>query len=208
MLLYLNYFITFNRPLSRGGHFESQENKKLCFCPSRPRTGWEVGRAKSFVSALCDKVLFWPVNMTGKSNVWPVKASIRPDIVRWPAVIFSPATLCREKKDKATIPTGVIYMYSVRGCLHVRDIGATFIPAWVHSGSLLWLCIRLHDTNTKYHAGTSHTGASSPRFLCRSGIFIPARKFIPVSCKRGMAVCFIPIKVSSILRHYKGVFTW
>ena len=23
-----------NRPLSRGGHFESQENKKLCFCPS------------------------------------------------------------------------------------------------------------------------------------------------------------------------------
>ena len=28
--------------------------------------------------------------MTGKSNVWPVKASIRPDIVRWLAVIFSP----------------------------------------------------------------------------------------------------------------------
>ena len=23
-----------NRPLSHGGHFESQENKKLCFCPS------------------------------------------------------------------------------------------------------------------------------------------------------------------------------
>ena len=22
------------RPLSHGGHFESQENKKLCFCPS------------------------------------------------------------------------------------------------------------------------------------------------------------------------------
>ena len=31
--------------------------------------------------------------MTGKSNVWPVKASIRPDIVRWPAVIFSPGLL-------------------------------------------------------------------------------------------------------------------
>ena len=24
----------YNRPLSRGGHFESQGNKKLCFCPS------------------------------------------------------------------------------------------------------------------------------------------------------------------------------
>ena len=23
-----------NRPLSHGGHFESQGNKKLCFCPS------------------------------------------------------------------------------------------------------------------------------------------------------------------------------
>ena len=44
---------------------------------------------------------------------------------------------------------------------------------------------------------------SSPRFLCRSEIFIPARKFIPVSCKRGMTVRFISIKVSSILRHYK-----
>ena len=79
----------------------------------------------------------------------------------------------------------------MRGCLHD-------IPARVHSGSLLWLCIRLHDTNTK-----CRTGASSPRFLCRSEIFIPARKFIPVSCKRGMTVRFISIKVSSILRHYK-----
>ena len=90
---------------------------------------------------------------------------------------------------------------SLRGCLH--DIGATFIPARVHSGSLLWLCIRLHDTNTKCHACASHTGASSPRFLCRSEIFIPARKFIPVSCKRDMTVRFISIKVSSILLHYK-----
>ena len=41
-------------------------------------------------------------------------------------------------------------------------------------------------------SGASHTGASSPRFLCRSEIFIPARKFIPVSCKRGMTVRFAP----------------
>ena len=87
------------------------------------------------------------------------------------------------------------------GCLH--DIGATFIPARVHSGSLLWLCIRLHDTNTKCHASASHTGTSSPRFLCRSEIFIPAQKFIPVSCKWCMTVRFISIKVSSILQHYK-----
>ena len=33
---------------------------------------------------------FWPVNMTGKTKVWPVKYTISPDIVCWPAVISSP----------------------------------------------------------------------------------------------------------------------
>ena len=28
--------------------------------------------------------------MTGQTRVWPVKPTIRPDIVRWPAVILSP----------------------------------------------------------------------------------------------------------------------
>ena len=31
--------------------------------------------------------------MTGKMRVWPVKSTIRPDIVRWPAVIFSPVKI-------------------------------------------------------------------------------------------------------------------
>ena len=30
--------------------------------------------------------------MTGQTRVWPVKPTIRPDIVRWPAVILSPAS--------------------------------------------------------------------------------------------------------------------
>ena len=30
--------------------------------------------------------------MTGETRVWPVKPTIRPDIVRWPAVILSPAS--------------------------------------------------------------------------------------------------------------------
>ena len=49
----------------------------------------------------------------------------------------------------------------LRRCLH--DTGATFIPVRVHSSSLLWLCIPLHDTNTKSHTRASHTGASSSR---------------------------------------------
>ena len=63
-----------------------------------------------------------------------------------------------------------------RGCLH--DTGATFIPVQVHSASLLWLCIRLHDISTKSHTEAGHTGASSPL------------KLIPMSCKRGTAVRF------------------
>ena len=64
-----------------------------------------------------------------------------------------------------------IFKVSLRGCLH--ETGATFIPVRVHSGSLLWLYIRLHDTSTKSHTGASHTGASSPQLLYRSEIFAP-----------------------------------
>ena len=76
--------------------------------------------------------------------------------------------------------------FKLRGCLH--DTVVTFIPVRVHSSFLLWLCIRLHDTSTKSCTGASHTGASSPRLLYRGEIFIPVRKLIPMSCKRGMAV--------------------
>ena len=82
--------------------------------------------------------------------------------------------------------TQSISQHYLRGCLH--DTGATFIPVRVHSGSLFWLCIRLHDTTTKSHTGTSHTGASSPRFLYRSEIFTPVRKLVPMSCKHGTTV--------------------
>ena len=44
--------------------------------------------------------------MTGKMKVWWVKSAIRPDIVRWPAVIFSPVTfyvLDKETKQKIQV---------------------------------------------------------------------------------------------------------
>ena len=34
ILCNISVVLTINRPLSHGGHFESQENKKLCFCTS------------------------------------------------------------------------------------------------------------------------------------------------------------------------------
>ena len=52
-------------------------------------------------------------------------------------------------------------MCLLRGCLH--DTGATFAPERLHSASLSWLYICLHDTATKCHAGASHPGVSSPR---------------------------------------------
>ena len=54
------------------------------------------------------------------------------------------------------------------GCLH--DTGGTFAPERVHSGSLSWLYICLHDTTTKCYAGASHPGVSSPRFSHRARI--------------------------------------
>ena len=70
------------------------------------------------------------------------------------------------------------------GALH--DTGATFAPARVHCGSLSWLYICLHDTTTKYHAGTSHPGVSSPRLLYQGENFTPVRNLATVSCKREM----------------------
>ena len=69
------------------------------------------------------------------------------------------------------------FLLVVRGCLH--DTGETFAPARVHSGSL-----SRHDTTTKCHAGTSHTGVSSPQLLHRSDNFTSGRSFGTVSCKR------------------------
>ena len=55
--------------------------------------------------------------------------------------------------------------------------------ARVHSGSLSWLYICLHDTITKCHAGTSHPGVSSPRLLYQSKNLTPVWNFTLVSCK-------------------------
>ena len=59
----------------------------------------------------------------------------------------------------------------VRGCLH--DTGATFAPRRVHSGSLSWLYICLHDTPTKSHAGASRPGVSSFRLSASRREFTP-----------------------------------
>ena len=71
---------------------------------------------------------------------------------------------------------------NVRGCLH--DTGATFMPKWVHSGSLSWLYICLHDTTTKCHASASHPSVSSPQLLYRGENFTPVWNLAMVSCKR------------------------
>ena len=55
----------------------------------------------------------------------------------------------------------LVFKCELRGCLH--DTGATFAPGRVHSGSLSWLYICLHDTTTKCYAGASQPGVSSPR---------------------------------------------
>ena len=57
-----------------------------------------------------------------------------------------------------------------------------FRPERVHSGSLSWVYVCLHDTTTKCHAGKSHLGVSSPRFLYRGENFTPAPNLPTVSC--------------------------
>ena len=72
-------------------------------------------------------------------------------------------------------------LFHIRGCLH--DTGATFAPRRVHSGSLSWLYICLHDTATKSHPGESRPGVSSLRLSHRGENFTPVRNLATVSCK-------------------------
>ena len=66
----------------------------------------------------------WPVNMTGKTKGWPVNSQISSDIVRWPAVILSPALfglrwilfLC----SWAPVPVSMRYERGVSPC-HVWE---------------------------------------------------------------------------------------
>ena len=60
-----------------------------------------------------------------------------------------------------TITRGEVFI--VRAWLH--DTGATFAPTRVHSGSLSWLYICLHDTTTTCNAGASYPGVNSFRRL-------------------------------------------
>ena len=80
---------------------------------------------------------------------------------------------------------------SIRGYLH--DTGATFAPERVHSCSLSWLDICLHDTTTKCYAGASHPGMSSPRFSHRGENFTPVWNLTTVSCKRETTTQVIPV---------------
>ena len=74
------------------------------------------------------------------------------------------------------------------GCLH--DTGVTFAPELVHSGSLSWPYICLHDTTRKCHAGASHPGVSSPRLLHRGENCTPVRNLATASRKREMTTRF------------------
>ena len=97
-------------------------------------------------------------------------------------------------QNTKTFPVKALPLEPLRGCLH--DTGATFAPGQVHSGSLSWLYICLHDTTTKCHAGASRPGVSSPRLSHRGENFTSVRDYAMVSCKRktstrsgGKSVC-------------------
>ena len=58
----------------------------------------------------------WLVKVTSTTRVWPVKSTIRPDIVRWPAVILSPEILAFLKTHNARHPG--LHRLQALGSLH------------------------------------------------------------------------------------------
>ena len=73
------------------------------------------------------------------------------------------------------------------GCLHDMRLSRRreFTPVPPHG-----LCICLHDTTTKCHAGASHPGVSSSRLLYRGENFTPIRNLATVTRKRKTTIRF------------------
>ena len=74
----------------RRSHYWSQQSRTFFFKGFSAKQQKKPKKAANYSvieqNALSDK----HPKMTGQTRVWPVKPTIRPDIVRWPAVILSP----------------------------------------------------------------------------------------------------------------------
>ena len=75
----------------RRSHYWSQQSRTFFFKGFSAKQQKKPKKAANYSiieqNALSDK----HPKMTGQTRVWPVKPTIRPDMVRWPAVILSPA---------------------------------------------------------------------------------------------------------------------
>ena len=60
--------------------------------------------------------------MTGKTSVWPVKPTITPEIVRWPAVILSPADMLRFLSPVSTVSTRNTWNHDSPFGVHTHEI--------------------------------------------------------------------------------------
>ena len=74
-------------------------------------------------------------------------------------------------------------LHGHRGDIYLCQCKSTLVP---FHGSVF--CF--HGATTKCHAGTSHTGMSSPRLLYWSENLTPVRNFATVSCKLEMTTRF------------------
>ena len=100
---------------------------------------------------------------------------------------FSPASLA----ELCSLWCGFkdLFTLVVQGGVYMTP-GPLSSPEQVHSGSLSWLYICLHDTTKKCYPVTSHPGVSSPRSSHRGQNFTPVRNLATVSCKREMTTRF------------------
>ena len=79
----------------RRSHYWSQQSRTFFFKGFSAKQQKKPKKAANYSvieqNALSDKHPKMTGQMTGQTRVWPVKPTIKPDIVRWPAVILSPA---------------------------------------------------------------------------------------------------------------------
>ena len=140
---------------------------------------------KSRVSLRNSKLCFWSTNWSWHYLSHQSHFEIHSDIFKRLPKILIKSLVQNRIWD---LPSLMAWIWYFTGCLH--DTWATFTPKRVHSGSLSWLYICLHDTTTKCYAGASHPCMSSLRLLYRGENLTPVQKLAVVSCKRKTTTCF------------------
>ena len=149
--------------------------------------------------------------MTSKTRVWPVKSAIRPDIVRWPAVICSPVNVLWKVRPLHNTDTSqlwtvllepfiIIFLNKSQSCLVLPSLLKAF--TWILTYLLTYLLTVGSSRHRHSHKQTALLTANFTK-LCflnsnTNSVFnsisgVQFQLWTPFSCSEGVRLWELPL---------------